>query len=192
MLVFAYGSLLWHPGFQPKESIPATAVDRRRSWCVQSTVYRGTAQTPGAVLGLIEGGRCSGLLYSVESCDCGRVAEYLHSREMAETGYRPEIIDVETSSGVASALTYVSDPSQRLDTPPERILGIIMRARGISGSNAEYAGRTLETIQELGMSLEEDEVGFPSEIVMTIMKARAITQMIDNHCVNRLPEAELA
>ncbi|NTF17623.1 gamma-glutamylcyclotransferase [Agrobacterium rubi] len=198
MLVFAYGSLLWHPGFKPRESVGATVIGWQRRWCVQSTVHRGTEEVPGAVLGLVEGGRCSGLLYSVESCDCRKVAEYLEFREMAEKGYRPEMIDVATSSGVVRALTYVSDPSDRLDVGPEKTLQIILRAHGVSGANVEYAARTFQALQHLGIGLCEQEAGFPREIVMTILKTRAITRTvrtiartIDNNGVN-LPEAETA
>lgn len=199
MLVFAYGSLLWHPGFQPKHSVLATAAGWSRRWCVRSTVHRGTDQSPGAVLGLVEGGRCSGLLYAVESCDCGRVAEYLEFREMAEIGYRPQMIEVETAAGFARALTYVSDPAHRMTEPPESILESIMHARGVSGTNAEYASQTFAKMEELGIGLDEQEAGFPREIVMTILKTRAIRRSvrtimrtIDNNSVNRLPYGELA
>ena len=185
MLVFAYGSLLWHPGFHPKDNVLAAAVGWSRRWCVRSTVHRGTDQSPGAVLGLVEGGRCSGLLYSVQSCDCRRVAEYLEFREMAETGYKPEMIDVETSAGLVRALTYVSDPAHRLNSPPERTLESIMRASGISGSNAEYAARTFGTMQELGIGLDEEEAGFPREIVMTILKTHAITRTVGTNANDR-------
>lgn len=178
MLVFAYGSLLWRPGFKPKASVRATAVGWRRRWCVRSTVHRGTELIPGIVLGLVEGGRCSGLLYSVESCDRGRVAEYLELREMAETGYRSEMIDVDTQDGRVKALTYVSDPTHRIEGNHRDILETILSATGVSGTNAEYAASTFDAMQHFGISLSEQETGFPDEIVMAIRGTRGIKRTV--------------
>ena len=44
MLVFAYGSLLWRPGFAPVRSRVATARNWQRRWCIESFVHRGTTE----------------------------------------------------------------------------------------------------------------------------------------------------
>jgi cation transport regulator ChaC len=52
--VFAYGSLMWNPGFPFLESHPALVRGYHRSFCVESTHYRGTKEKPGLVLGLAD------------------------------------------------------------------------------------------------------------------------------------------
>lgn len=192
MQVFAYGSLMWRPGFVPKSAVRASATGWSRRWCVGSTLHRGSPKNPGIVLGLVEGGSCSGLLYSVESCECSRVAEYLSLREMAEVGYAPAVVDVDTPDGRTSALTYVSDPRHRESHAPEQAMSRILSASGRSGSNADYAARTFEALRGLGAGLDEAETGLPIEILSTIMKSSAIRAASENRSARRPQTAEMA
>src|SRR5215468_1489994 len=54
--VFAYGSLMWRPGFQYIEARPALLKGYHRAFCIASTHYRGSPAQPGLVLGLERGG----------------------------------------------------------------------------------------------------------------------------------------
>ena len=41
--VFGYGSLMWQPGFDFEEAVPATLQGAHRALCVYSVVHRGPA-----------------------------------------------------------------------------------------------------------------------------------------------------
>src|SRR6185437_4758747 len=56
--VFAYGSLMWRPGFDFVERRHAKMIGAHRALCVYSFVHRGTAERPGLVFGLDYGGTC--------------------------------------------------------------------------------------------------------------------------------------
>lgn len=55
--VFAYGSLMWKPGFEFEEASPALLRGYHRAFCIASTHYRGNPEVPGLVLGLDREGR---------------------------------------------------------------------------------------------------------------------------------------
>src|SRR5262249_27187696 len=56
--VFAYGSLMWRPGFDYLEARPALLRGYHRAFCITSIHYRGSVDCPGLVLGLDRGGSC--------------------------------------------------------------------------------------------------------------------------------------
>ena len=153
--VFAYGSLLWRPGFPYRQRLPARLFGYHRSLCVWSHVHRGTPAHPGMVLGLDQGGSCRGCLYRVAEGDKAAVAQYLYAREMPTRIYHARLCPVRTDCGTqVQALTFVVN--RRDDQYSGRLAAAdaarqIAAAAGISGSSVDYLQQTLAHLQQLAI-----------------------------------------
>ncbi len=157
--VFAYGSLMWNPGFAYLESHRARLAGYHRAFCVYSHHYRGTPDQPGLVLGLMPGGACDGLAFRVAAANAPTVRAYLDERELVTYAYRPLVAPVgihgDAEGGTVMAHTYVADPSHPqyagpLD--PERAAEIIMRAKGCAGLNRDYLINTVRRLEQEGFA----------------------------------------
>jgi cation transport protein ChaC len=153
--VFAYGSLMWDPGFAFAASAPAVLKGYRRAFCVWSTSHRGTPDRPGLVLGLAAGGICRGMAYRVEAGREAEVQAYLFERERRRYQvYRERLLSVRHAGGNVRAQTYVVDPAAADyagDLPEHEIARRIVAARGERGSNFDYLQRTLGQLRTLGI-----------------------------------------
>lgn len=151
--LFAYGSLMWRPGFPYNKASSAKIRGYHRSFCVVSTHYRGSPDQPGLVLGLDRGGSCSGVFYEVAAKDSPAALEYLHEREMVTGIYEPRWVKTITHEGnIETALTYVVDRTHRQyagKLSPQDVIDHIAKAIGIAGANKEYLINTLAHLRDL-------------------------------------------
>jgi cation transport protein ChaC len=157
LYVFAYGSLMWDPGFPYIERMRGLLRGYHRAFCIYSHHYRGTPQHPGLVLGLARGGACRGIVYRVAAADNERVRAYLWEREIGNDGvYVEKHLPVLLDNGASvSALTYVADrahPQYAGRLTDEQLVPLIRDAVGIKGSCFDYCANTVKHLEELGFT----------------------------------------
>jgi cation transport protein ChaC len=152
--VFAYGSLIWNPEFEPRESSLARVHGWHRAFCIRSTRYRGDASQPGVVLGLERGGSCVGVAMRLAHATRRRTIEALYAREMLNDVYVPRLAAVTLRNGrQLRALTFVANHAspawERLREP--ELLHRLAHARGERGSNRDYAMNTWRALAARGV-----------------------------------------
>ena len=110
--VFAYGSLMWNPGFAARETQAARLHGFHRAFCIYSEHYRGTPQKPGLILGLLAGGSCRGLAHRLPAKDYdARAPLSLDQREIENDG-----VYVEETSG--RSISPTAAPCRRWSISP--------------------------------------------------------------------------
>jgi cation transport protein ChaC len=159
LYVFAYGSLIWRPGFVHESAHPALLRGFHRRFCIWSHRYRGTPEAPGLVLGLDRGGACRGLAFRVPAPEAAAVLAYLDDRELpdgAETVYHRRLLPVRLldPGRMVRAVAYVANRGCRLycgRLAPERAAEAIARGHGQMGPNRDYLLNTVSHLRALGV-----------------------------------------
>jgi cation transport protein ChaC len=154
--VFGYGSLMWRPGFEFIEKVPARLIGEHRALCVYSFVHRGTPENPGLVLGLDRGGACRGIAYRVAEKHRSAIIAYLREREQVTSVYREVMRSVwleNEGRQRVSALAYVVDRGHvqyagRLSLAEQ--LRHVQQGHGQSGNNRDYVLATVKSIEAQG------------------------------------------
>ncbi|MBS0524975.1 MAG: gamma-glutamylcyclotransferase [Proteobacteria bacterium] len=161
--VFAYGSLMWNPGFAVRETRSARLHGFHRAFCIYSEHYRGTPRKPGLILGLLAGGSCRGLAHRLPVEGYDKVRRYLWQREIENDGvYVEETRPIHLADGrVVPSLVYLADRAHRQfagKLPLARALELVRQGTGATGTNIDYVRNTLAHLRELGLrdrNLEE-------------------------------------
>jgi glutathione-specific gamma-glutamylcyclotransferase len=152
--VFGYGSLMWKPGFDHDEAVPALVRGYRRTLCVRSYVHRGTRERPGLVLGLDRGGSCRGVAFRVSS-GSDTVVAYLRERELVTNVYLERRLAIRLADGRAvKALTYIVDRNHEQYAgilKADEAAGIVAASSGVSGDNPHYVLSTLAHLRAMGI-----------------------------------------
>src|SRR5215467_16017989 len=154
--VFAYGSLMWRPGFSYRERVPARLIGLHRALCVFSFVHRGTLERPGLVLGLDRGGMCRGIAYRVAAAARAATLQYLRAREQVTTVYVETMRQIELEERArrrVRAVCYIVDRSHvqyagRLTLAQS--LHHVRQGHGQSGANRDYVLETVRALEALG------------------------------------------
>jgi cation transport protein ChaC len=161
--VFAYGSLMWNPGFETPETQPARLHGFHRAFCIYSEHYRGTPAKPGLILGLLAGGACRGLAHRLPAAQYEKVRRYLWQREIENDGvYVEDVRKIHLADGRAvPSLVYLADRAHRQfagKLPLARAVRLVRQGNGATGSNIDYVRNTVAHLRELGLvdrTLEE-------------------------------------
>jgi glutathione-specific gamma-glutamylcyclotransferase len=154
--VFGYGSLMWRPGFDFVERVPARLIGLHRALCVYSFVHRGTPEQPGLVLGLDRGGMCRGIAFRVAAAAREKTVAYLRAREQVTTVYLETMRRIELEEKAqrqVRALCFIVDRSHvqyagRLTLAQS--LHHVRQGHGKSGPNRDYVIETVRALEALG------------------------------------------
>lgn len=156
--VFAYGSLIWNPGFAFAERQRATLSGWRRSFCMHSVEFRGTPEAPGLVLALDAEAqaRCNGVAYRIGNDLAEATLGYLREREMIASAYDEAWLPIRLEGGDdVTALTFIINHGHQHyagTLSPEEQARVIARSAGVRGPNADYLYATAAHLAELGIS----------------------------------------
>lgn len=154
--VFGYGSLMWRPGFEFLDRVPALLLGYHRAFCVYSYHHRGTPDRPGLVFGLDAGGSCRGMAYRVCRTRAAEVTAYLMEREQVTMVYldrRKKVRLLDGRSREVEALCFLVDRGHEQYAgrlPFERQVEIIVGGEGQSGRNPDYLESTVRHLAEAG------------------------------------------
>lgn len=153
--VFAYGSLMWEPGFPHDAVQPALLRGWHRSFCIYSLSYRGTPERPGLVLGLDRGGSCRGLAFRVPRAEAPAALDYLWEREMTDNVYEMRPVSLHMGLEKIGACTFTARRSHAdyagkldLDTAARHIL----EGAGARGRCRDYLENTLRHLESLDLA----------------------------------------
>jgi cation transport protein ChaC len=154
--VFGYGSLMWRPGFEFVEQVPARLIGAHRALCVYSFDHRGSPEKPGLVLGLDRGGACRGIAFRVAPERRTATIAYLREREQTTNVYHEVMRSVwleDSTRRRVSALAYVVDRGHvqyagRLGLQEQ--LRYVRQGHGRSGDNRAYVLSTVASIEAQG------------------------------------------
>jgi glutathione-specific gamma-glutamylcyclotransferase len=160
--IFAYGSLIFRPGFPYCDRVSGAVVGYERRFWQASVDHRGTPEQPGRVVTLVAatGTSCGGVAYRVREEDRERVLSELEQRERG--GYSLCVLPfaapvLNAVRGPAQVVCYVALPENPQYVGPEdeqHTAAIIAHAHGPSGANVEYLHKLDQALRAISVSDE--------------------------------------
>lgn len=159
--VFGYGSLIWRPDLPSRERRAARITGWARRFWQASWDHRGTRDSPGRVVTLIElpAGVLWGAAYAIDDANWPTVLPALEHREQA--GYRRVVLTAGLAAGERAGEIVTEVPVEIFiggeDTcefigpePLEATAAIVRRSHGPSGANVDYVLALERALTELG------------------------------------------
>jgi cation transport protein ChaC len=155
--LFAYGSLIWKPEVPHVEERVAVAHGVHRAFCLTMTRWRGTIEQPGLMMGLLRGGRCTGLALRLPYENPAVLLDRLFRREMTAkpTTYLPRWLRLRSEAGPLTALAFVANPQGRVFAgrlDEAEVARRLAGACGHVGSGADYLFQTVRHLRDRGIA----------------------------------------
>ena len=157
--VFAYGSLMWNPGFHFGEVRRACLPGFARRFALSTTIGRGTPDCPGLVLTLqrtndADQVGCEGLAFRIPAPLVEDESRMLWRSEMITGAYCPQLLPLPTPQGEVQALVLVANTAHihyRGDLTLQAKAATIATACGRIGSNRDYLEQLVQQCGVLGI-----------------------------------------
>ena len=152
--LFAYGSLMWRPDFPVAGRRVATVHGYHRRFCLWQWRHRGSDAAPNLMLALDAGGSCSGVAYRVAPPGLREKLTPVWRRELMGNGYQARWVTAATDQGPVRAAAFVVNRGGGRyagHLADEQVADTIARARGHSGTGAEYLLNVAATLEEMGL-----------------------------------------
>jgi glutathione-specific gamma-glutamylcyclotransferase len=159
MWLFAYGSLIFRPGFLYRQRVRGYVSGFERRFWQRSTDHRGTPERPGRVVTLVPvaDGRCWGVAYELLDVDFEGYVAALDHRE--SQGYErrvlPFVAQDRQFSGTYDATVYVAPPGNphfHGEQSMAELSAVIRESVGPSGHNAEYVLNLADALSDLDIT----------------------------------------
>jgi glutathione-specific gamma-glutamylcyclotransferase len=153
--VFGYGSLMWNPIVNVAERRVVRITGYRRSFCLRSTVGRGSPERPGLMLGLDAGGSSVGLALRLARETVDDDLALLWRREMSTGSYVPKWLRAKGVQGEIRVLAFAAN--RRADNyvgglSEEETARLLTTGTGFLGSNLDYLVRTHDDLVRNGIN----------------------------------------
>ncbi len=166
--IFAYGSLIWRPGFEFEKRRIAKAQGWKRRFWQGSQDHRGTPDDPGRVATLVpDDSACEGMAFFVSGDRAKDTLAYLDLRE--KNGYERQALTLEFLNGERCRgivyLAPVGNPAWLGPADLADIAADIHRARGPSGTNREYLYRLSAALRDAG--IQDIHISILEDLVRT-------------------------
>jgi cation transport protein ChaC len=151
---FTYGAMLETPPFTPVEDEVVVCEGWRRDFCLADTLLRGTAERPGAVLGLLAGGTCTGVAWRLLAQRAREDLIKVFEDELRLPFYRAGWTRVRSPRGETFALILRADEESPLFQPTlsrDDLLDRLAGSHGEAGPNAAYLENVVAALNRRGV-----------------------------------------
>jgi cation transport protein ChaC len=156
MWIFGYGSLMfdgWEAAHGRIDRKWANLPGYRRSFNKKSVESRGTCKLPGLTLNLVpaEFATCRGVAFQFKDNDeAEELLRLVARREACKGRELPVLID---GGGAVKAWVYIYEGKNLIDekTPPPERVAMVLKARGIRGSDFDYVKMVYEGLGSVGI-----------------------------------------